>query len=180
MLPLFFDMIDNPSELELFERIYREYSRLMMKIAFDIVHDVGMAEDAVQESFIKIAKNMKYFYELSPKSRNLAVIIARNAAIEIYNTRKRIVSGEILTDEISDENIMQHSDSAEETALRYFEVEQVKVAIAKLQPIYRDAVTLRFLNEMSYREIADILNISEDSAKKRVKRALMKLREQLE
>lgn len=52
-------------------------------------------------------------------------------------------------------------------------------ALAQLSPTDRDSIVLRFLEQRSFREVADHLRISEDAAKKRVTRALEKLRAQI-
>ena len=52
-------------------------------------------------------------------------------------------------------------------------------ALAQLSPADRDGIVLRFLQQRSFREVADTLRISEDAAKKRVTRALEKLRSKI-
>src|SRR5688500_10023921 len=49
-------------------------------------------------------------------------------------------------------------------------------ALSQLSPADRDSIVLRFLEQRSFREVAETLRISEDAAKKRVTRALEKLR----
>ncbi|MCR5397133.1 MAG: hypothetical protein K6E64_06635 [Lachnospiraceae bacterium] len=55
---LFMALIDEPTDKEKFLDLYVNYKYLMIKIAMEYLHDRGKAEDAVQEAFISIAKNM--------------------------------------------------------------------------------------------------------------------------
>ena len=53
-------------------------------------------------------------------------------------------------------------------------------AIIKLPVMYRDIITLKFVYEFTYQEIADSLGITEVNARKRIERAKQKIRDQLE
>ncbi len=55
----------------------------------------------------------------------------------------------------------------------------VRVALAELRPTEREAVLLRFESDLSFKEVADACGIDEAAARKRVSRALAKLRERL-
>lgn len=51
-------IIDSPEEKRVFVVIYEKYRYLMMKVAYDVLKDNFLAEDAVHEAFIKIAHNI--------------------------------------------------------------------------------------------------------------------------
>ena len=51
-------MIDSAADKRKFVVIYETYRCFMMKIAFDVLKDDHMAEDAVHEAFVKVAENM--------------------------------------------------------------------------------------------------------------------------
>lgn len=59
MIGFYFTLIDSPIEQSKLEQWYGLYKRPMLSIAYDILHDYQEAEDAVHESFIKIAKHIK-------------------------------------------------------------------------------------------------------------------------
>lgn len=52
-------MVDTPEEKRKFVILYENYRYLMLKVAVDILHDYQLAEDAVQEAFVRVAKHME-------------------------------------------------------------------------------------------------------------------------
>ena len=55
---MFSALIDDESDRQLFTVIYNKYRQQVYLCAFDILGDEGLAEDAAQETFLRIAKNM--------------------------------------------------------------------------------------------------------------------------
>ena len=52
-------IVDGPEEKRKFLILYEQYRYLMLKVAVDILHDYQLAEDAVQEAFVRVAKHME-------------------------------------------------------------------------------------------------------------------------
>lgn len=52
-------MVDTPEEKRKFVILYENYRYLMLKVAADILHDYQLAEDAVQEAFVRVANIWK-------------------------------------------------------------------------------------------------------------------------
>ncbi len=92
MLVLFFDMIDGEENRALFEQAYYEYRDRLYFIARQYLRDDLLAEDAVQEAFLHIAKS---FYrtdaELCQKTLHLYVCIIRNVCIDMIRKKNRRV-----------------------------------------------------------------------------------------
>ena len=62
----------------------------MYKVAIRILNDEHLAQDAVQEAFIRIVKNLDKINEVNcNRTRAFIVIIIRNASIDIYRSRKK-------------------------------------------------------------------------------------------
>lgn len=59
MIAMYMSFIDSEDDREKFEIIYHEYRKRMVSVAYSILHNNEDAEDAVHETFIRIAKNMK-------------------------------------------------------------------------------------------------------------------------
>ena len=73
-----------------FEQLYDTYSKLMYYIAFDVLKDEGLAQDAVQEAFINISKSFSKIIEKDCQDlKGFVVIVIRRVAINIYNKRKK-------------------------------------------------------------------------------------------
>ena len=67
------------------ERLYREYRTPMFRIALAILRDEGLAEDAVQQSFLKIFQNFEKIDRTDcNKTRSFIVILMKNTAIDLY------------------------------------------------------------------------------------------------
>ena len=80
MIIMFSALIDDESDRQLFTVIYNKYRQQVYLCAFGILGDEGLAEDAAQETFLRIAKNMgRYDF-----NRRLILTIARNAALSIW------------------------------------------------------------------------------------------------
>ena len=59
MLQIFLAMLETDEEKERFEQFYYKYRKLMLYTAYGILNDSGRAEHAVQEAFIRCAKNFQ-------------------------------------------------------------------------------------------------------------------------
>ena len=57
MLMIYLSMLDTEEDKDIFMQLHDEYSQVMYKKAYAILKDSSLAEDAVQESFIRIVKN---------------------------------------------------------------------------------------------------------------------------
>ena len=90
MLALYLSLIDSDESKDKFEELYLKYRRQMKIIAFKILGDEGLAEDAVHNAFLKIISAFDKFNEIDcQKTKNLIVIIIRSVSIDMYRKRKR-------------------------------------------------------------------------------------------
>ncbi len=158
--------------------VYEKYKNLMFYIARDILKDNHLAEDAVQEAFIIISKNLdKISASDSPATKSFVSIIARNVSLNMAAKRNR----EILVDDISAEyeRLPFHYSSSQDEFLAQYSYELILKAVRKLPSTLKDPLLLYVVQEMSIREIATVLNISIAAAHKRIQRARVKLMEEI-
>lgn len=177
MLMFYLSLMDTEAEKTKFEQIYHQYRKLMFYIANQILCDDALAEDAVQDAFIKIIENLDKIEDIgSHKTKSFLVIIVRNHSINIYNERKRkawvplenadyLLFEDLVLDKIN--NPLEESDVFQKV-------------IKKLPVIYRDVITLKYVHEFSNEEIALFLNINEATVRKRMERAKNKIQELIE
>lgn len=128
------------------------------------------AEDVVQDVFLKAYNSWEVLPE-SATAKNFLYYIARQKLIDLWKSaRFRYSSGKEL-----DESDFDEVDTGP-LAIDLFEKgerkEEVKKILDSLKPGERDILYLRFLEEKSYEEISEVLKISEESARQKVKRAL--------
>ena len=152
-----------------FEKLYKNYKRLMFGIAYDILKNEQDAEDAVQDAFIRLADNLDKIADAdSPRARNFAVVITRNICFNVL--RKRHIETDIDDEVVADK-------SAEDEFLSAQGVETLERALESLPEKYRDILYLTAYEEFSLREAAKLLGITYENAKSRVKRARKKISE---
>lgn len=94
-------IVDGPEEKRKFLILYEQYRYLMLKVAVDILHDYQLAEDAVQEAFVRVAKHMEQIGQPEETAtRRYLITIAKHAAIDLYRKRNRLHHREIYMDEL--------------------------------------------------------------------------------
>ena len=77
MIQLYLALIDEEQDLIRFEEAYYEYKKLLHCIAKNLLHDEHRAEDAVQEAFIRIAKNFhKVGSVKTARTRNFFILFS--------------------------------------------------------------------------------------------------------
>ncbi len=169
MLAFYLALIDEKEDQEKFEKIYYKYKLLMFSTAKNIFGDVRIAEDAVQEAFIKIAKAVKQIDDVdSHKTRNFTVIITRNTCFDILEKEKRH-KGLVSFEEIKD------FDAAVSFDLSSIDRKEILEAINKLHDEDRDIVLMKFYYNFKEKEIAEFFGLSYQAARKRMQRAKEKL-----
>ena len=169
MLPIYLAMLDGEEDKNKFELLYVTYRKLMFYVANRILNDERLAEDAVHQAFLKILENFDKVGEIScHKTRSYVVIIVRNAAINMYNSRKRHP-----TVPIEEAVFCAAGDLSELTE----NLDSLAKAVLKLPAIYKDARKLKYVQEFSNAEIAGMLGISEAAVRKRLERARRMLEE---
>ena len=154
---------------EKIEQLFNLYSDLMLQHAYYILKDIPTSQDAVSEAFLRVMKIIEKINELDcPKTRKLMVIIIENISKNIYNRRKR----EALVDftEIDVENESSLDDFYD------IEIKQDMDNILKRLPVdYANILALKS-DWYSPKEIAEILYINYDNARKRLLRAKKSLK----
>lgn len=83
-------MINDEAEKTKFEMIYYAHRHAMLYTANSVLRDQILAEDAVQEAFLRVIKHLHRIDETdSHKTKTFLVIIVRNISINMYNKRKK-------------------------------------------------------------------------------------------
>jgi len=162
-----FDIEERRNELAEF---YAEHKNGLYAFALSRTHNREKAEDAVQETFLRIMKYPERFFALPVHKRmSYAVIVTRNAIHDIQ-------SGSSQTEELP-ETMADESLSVEDTVLGEISAEELKAFIRRMPEAQREAIILKIVHEMSAEEIANALNISEQTARKRVSNAYKTIRD---
>src|SRR5947209_15328066 len=167
-----------------------EFQQPVYGLVYRIVNDPADAADTTQDVFLKVFRGMKHFHGES----SLKTWIYRIALHEAANRRRwwfrhkakeiSIEPAESDSPNVAGENAMQvaltdHSDSPFETFSHREVQHRVEEELRKVAEPYRTTLILRDLEEMSYEEIAEVLEISLGTVKSRLTRGRQALRQRL-
>ena len=154
-----------------FEFLYSRYKNLCLKKAHDILKDYMLAEDAVSEAYIRVYKNLHKIEDpASNKSIAFVVTITKNAALTLLAKRK----GVLIQQEPLDETWEDDFD-LEGTAIAGLNAEGIFSIIGNLSDELRSVFLLKYANDLSHKEIGEVLGISENNVTVRLFRARKRL-----
>jgi len=150
-------------DAEAFEQIVSAYMRPALSVAKQMLCDHALAEDAVQESFLRVIRKRQQYVRSSPFSCWFYAIV-RNVCVDMLRrqARRKQVMEEIAADApppTADGNLS--------------EAPELLDGVAHDE---RNVLMLRIVHGLQFRDVAAALGISEEAAKKRAQRALRRLR----
>lgn len=97
---IYLSLIDSYKDKSKFMKIYDKYKNLLFHVAKKILKDNNLAEDALQEAFIRIAKNLHKINEVSsPETKGFVVIIVKHVSISMLKDKNM---NNILYDDFSE------------------------------------------------------------------------------
>lgn len=149
--------------------LFRRYSERLLRYAASIVKSVDEAHDVVQESFIKAYTNLKSF-DTKRKFSSWMYRIVHNEAMNHIRRESRRPWVSLDADTVLPMPASEKPDPLEEQMTEETKKE-IREAIHALPVKYREVVELRYLEEFSYEEIADILTIPKATVGVRLSRA---------
>jgi RNA polymerase sigma-70 factor (ECF subfamily) len=169
---------------EAFEILIQRYEQPVYNLVCRLLNDPSDAADIVQEVFLKVFRNIGSFRGNS----SLKTWIYRIAVNEAYNHRRwfsRHQRQEVALGR--EDGLPSYADSVADPAPTPFDQAAghetralVEKALEKLNPKFRAAVVLRDIEDLSYEEIAAVLEISLGTVKSRILRGREALRKALE
>lgn len=159
--------------------VHRHKSKVFTTILL-IVKDIYIAEDLLQETFIKAINTIKTGrYNEEGKFLPWIVRIAHNLAIDFFRREKRYPNV-VLEDNMRILNTLDFAEESAETAqIRQETFSKLRSLIQKLPEKQKEVLIMRHYAEMSFQEIADATQVSVNTALGRMRYALINLRKQL-
>ncbi|MBL7776591.1 MAG: RNA polymerase sigma factor [Saprospiraceae bacterium] len=152
---------------EYFTALYRRYAGKVFAKCISMLGDEATAHDAVQDIFIKVFLNLSRFNEQSSFSTWL-YSITYNFCIDVIRKRKKIP--ELLSDDVGrlgDEPVPEVPDSVL-LEMKHDRLEQV---LADLQEGDRIVLLMKYMDEMSIRDMAEFFQKTESAIKMQIMRA---------
>jgi RNA polymerase sigma-70 factor, ECF subfamily len=164
-----------------YETLIARFQQPVYNLAFRLLNDPGDAGDVVQEVFLKVFRNVGHFRRQS----SLKTWIYRITVNEAHNQRRwffRHRSREVALEDEPEASYKAVSDSGRSPFDYTCDRERqllIENALARINPLFREVVVLRDIEELSYEEIADVLQISLGTVKSRIMRGREALRTEL-
>lgn len=165
-----------------YENLIARFQQPVYNLAFRLLNDAADASDVVQEVFLKVFRNVGHFRRQS----SLKTWIYRITVNEAHNQRRWFFRHRSREVGFDDEPDQFHSRSVPDSERSPFDCafdreKQVLIesALARINPLFREAVVLRDVEDLSYEEIAEVLQISLGTVKSRIMRGRAALRDDL-
>lgn len=146
------------------KELYDRYSRAMYTAAYRITADVELANDVLQEAFIKIFRHLKSFRKESTLGAWIKTIVVRTALSKIRKEKH--------TESIEDHHL---KDQVVDWGHK-IDVDYLEKAIQNLPSGYRKVFVLIEVEGYNHKDVAEMLNISVGTSKSQLFYAKRKLR----
>lgn len=165
------------------EEIVQQYHRRIYNICYRFTGSGDDAEDLTQDVFIKMYKTLNTYEAQRGAFMTWVTTVTRNLLVDHFRKTKHDRATDSLDTPVSEhEDVLPLSEQIQDTSLppdaRVQSRETgdtVHQALQKLSPELREAVILRDLQDMDYREIATVLKVPEGTVKSRINRGRAEL-----
>ncbi len=158
------------------EDLVKLHTRRVYAICYRFTNSESDAQDLAQDVFIRVFKNLKSFRSGEGSFAVWLTRLTRNLLIDHYRRTKLDRITESLEDQIPVLEEKTAAMSRTDGMLAGREAsELLQAGLQKLSPELRETVILRDLEELEYREIAEILNVPEGTVKSRLNRGRAEL-----
>jgi RNA polymerase sigma-70 factor (ECF subfamily) len=167
--------------------LVRTYHRRVYGLCYRFTGNPADAEDLTQDVFLKVYSNLASFDTLRGSLQVWITTMTRNLLVDNFRRTRNLRATGSLDDgwESAEElkpidRLMAHGPSPHESAAQKELAKMVQDALARVSVELREAVILRDLQDMDYKEIAQVLGIPEGTVKSRISRGRAELARLLE
>jgi len=154
-----------------FSELVRSHHSGVINVVYRMCGDAGLAKDAAQEAFLKAWLRIESYRPISA-FRNWLYRIAVNSARDVLRRRWETIN-------IDDLSLPANTPNPIVAVARHEQTRRVREAILTLPPASREVIVLREYEGLSYREIADVLDIPIGTVMSRLNYARKRLRDSL-
>lgn len=150
-------------------RMVNEYQTALLRMCYLYLHDAALAEDAVQETFIRAYKGLDAFRGDCAEKTWLMRI-----AMNICRDMLRSAWFKHIDRRVTFEELPEPYETPSETDV------ELTLCVMRLPQKFREVIVLRYYQNMTTVEIADVLGVAQSTASSRLDRARRRLRAMLE
>ncbi len=158
------------------EDMAKTYTRRVYAMCYRFTGNDGQAQDLTQEVFLRIFKNLKSFRAGEGSFATWLARLTRNLLIDHYRRTKLDRATDPIEDQLPLLEERQSAATRTDGLVSGREASEIlQQGLQRLSPELREAVILRDLEELEYREIAQVLNVPEGTVKSRLNRGRTEL-----
>jgi RNA polymerase sigma factor (sigma-70 family) len=157
-------IVQNKDERALFDEVFLPHMAEAYRLAQWLTGNAYDAQDVVQDAALRAFRGIRSFGAVNARAWSLTIV--RNTACSwLAKNRSKAV---VFTDDLSaaEQQELEHEgphgtriETPEEIALFKADAEDVEHALAKLPAQFREVIVLREINQLNYRDIAEITNV---------------------
>jgi RNA polymerase sigma-70 factor (ECF subfamily) len=169
-------IVQDKDERAAFEEVFLPHMAEAYRLAQWLTGSAADAEDIVQDAALRAYRGIRTFGAVNARAWSLTIV--RNTAYTwLMKNRPKTV---MFTNDLSatEQQELEHQgpqgtrvETPEEIALFKADAEALQKALAQLQPQFREVIVLREINQMNYRDIAEITNVPIGTVMSRLSRA---------
>ncbi|MEA3500133.1 MAG: sigma-70 family RNA polymerase sigma factor [Candidatus Marinimicrobia bacterium] len=162
------------------ERAYLElvnrFKDRLLNFVFGYVHSKESAEDIVQDTFLKLYTSADMYKEIAKFSTWIFTIAANLAKTELRKRKRRkIFSISDMGFDDKDYEIPSESNVPEKSISSKHQMKYILKAVHQLEEPFKSTLILRDIQELSYEEVSNIVDVSIGTVKSRINRGRLKL-----
>ncbi|MGN0532415.1 MAG: RNA polymerase sigma factor [Eubacterium sp.] len=170
MLFLYLSMVDDEKEKSKFKDLYYKYDKMMMNIAMEKLHDINLAEEALQDAWMYIATHFDNVGEVySNRTRNYLATITTGYAINKYNKENKIHKLYYVDD----------IDMVSDSYFDQYDALEIKLAMDALDDECKNILYLTYIYGYKSNEIAKMFDCTDSNIRKKLQVAKCKLKNRL-
>lgn len=174
-------ILQSQKDPEAFKYLFDRYYHPIFNFVLRRTCDIYATEDITENTFLKALKNIKKYRWRGIAFSAWLYRISINEINQYYRKHRRTFS--LSSDHIEAIRKKQACDpellEVEEWIRKNEQFQQIHTALSSLKPMYQTALTLRYFENFTIKEIASILRISENTVKTHIHRGLKILKERL-
>jgi RNA polymerase sigma-70 factor (ECF subfamily) len=160
LLSIYLSMVETEEEKDLVTELYNTYKQILFNVSMSILHNTADAEDAVQETFVRIISNLsKIDCANEKRSKAYIFVVTRNICYDILRKKHKVVF-------LEDDRELVDTNAVDNT-----EILTVQNNIKMLSPLLKNVSTLYYAEEFTVEQISGMLDISAESVYKAISRA---------
>ena len=161
---------------EAYGQFYDLYVSRIYRFIFFKINSVSDAQDLTSEVFLKLWQYLREGREIT-NLNSFTYMIARNSVVDFYRSKNHKIHESIETEELA--QVADEKSDLMSQQIQGGQIDEVLKGLSGLKDEYKEVVVLRFLDELSIGEIAEVLGKNKGAVRVLIHRALKALKENI-